>query len=215
LWARSITGHRNIVKNKSSDWFVINISNGVPPFRYRWYIKKISQIMVLALPSNGWYPINGNDENYLRLKGSPTDKISFQLKCEVTDATNTTITSNIILVNYISSDIRPNRILYSKRDNLDLELYPERGNPETTISNYPNPFNPNTKIKYSLSAETSKVKITVYNILGEEIKILVDEEKTQGTYHTNFDGSNLSSGIYFCKITVGKYIKIIKLVLNK
>ena len=70
--------------------------------------------------------------------------------------------------------------------------------------NYPNPFNPVTKIKYSISAVGTQpavsVILKVYDILGNEVATLVNEEKPAGSYEVNFDANNLSSGIYFYKI---------------
>ncbi|MFA8341928.1 MAG: zinc-dependent metalloprotease [Rhodothermaceae bacterium] len=83
-----------------------------------------------------------------------------------------------------------------------------------SISNYPNPFNPATRIKYSLK-QNSRVKIVIYNILGQEVVVLVDEEKEAGIYNTVFDAVNLPSGIYYCRITADNYTKTIKLLLSK
>lgn len=69
--------------------------------------------------------------------------------------------------------------------------------------NYPNPFNPVTKIKFDVpfsGSNTNLVTIKVYNILGKEIKTLVNQSLSPGTYETEFDASSLPSGIYFCRI---------------
>ena len=87
--------------------------------------------------------------------------------------------------------------------------------------NYPNPFNPATKIKYSIPnvAEATlrplHTKLKVYDILGREVKTLVNGEKQSGAYEVEFDASRLSSGIYFYKITAGNFSEIKKLVLLK
>jgi hypothetical protein len=65
--------------------------------------------------------------------------------------------------------------------------------------NYPNPFNPSTKIKYRVPVK-GNVNLTVVNSLGQEIAILVNEEKPAGTYEVDFDATNLASGIYFYRI---------------
>lgn len=70
-----------------------------------------------------------------------------------------------------------------------------------SLSNYPNPFNPNTKIYYSLPKD-GMVRINVYNNLGQKIKEIVNEFKTTGKYYVEFEGSSLSSGIYYYKIEV-------------
>lgn len=64
------------------------------------------------------------------------------------------------------------------------------------LQNYPNPFNPSTVIEYSLS-QNSFVTITVYDILGNEVKILTNNEQKRGSYEIKFDGRGLSSGVYF------------------
>ena len=80
--------------------------------------------------------------------------------------------------------------------------------------NYPNPFNPVTKIKYELAKDV-KVKITVYNILGEVIETAVNEFKRAGSYEISFDGTSLSSGIYFYKIEADDFIETRKMILLK
>ena len=80
--------------------------------------------------------------------------------------------------------------------------------------NYPNPFNPTTTITYSV-AKTSNTKIVVYDILGNEIKTLVNEVKSPGKYSVNFDGENLSSGTYFYKIITDNFIQTKKMILLK
>jgi photosystem II stability/assembly factor-like uncharacterized protein len=80
--------------------------------------------------------------------------------------------------------------------------------------NYPNPFNPSTVIKYSLPAE-SFVTIKLYDLLGREIKTLVNEDKTAGSYSYTFNASDLSSGIYFYRMEAGNFTQSHKLVLLK
>ncbi len=67
--------------------------------------------------------------------------------------------------------------------------------------NYPNPFNPSTTILYELPL-TSKIRLTVFDMLGREVAVLVDEKRAPGTYQISFDGSGLSSGVYFYRIHV-------------
>jgi Secretion system C-terminal sorting domain len=80
--------------------------------------------------------------------------------------------------------------------------------------NYPNPFNPTTVIRYSLS-ENSFISLKVYDILGKEVATLVNEKQNAGTYSFEFNGSNLSSGIYFYKIEAGDFRETKRMVLIK
>ncbi len=80
--------------------------------------------------------------------------------------------------------------------------------------NYPNPFNPSTTIRYNLPNE-SKVKLILFNILGEEIRILVDEFNESGVHTIDVDGRDLNSGIYLYKIEAGTFVQTRKMILLK
>ena len=80
--------------------------------------------------------------------------------------------------------------------------------------NYPNPFNPSTEIKYSIPLK-SFVNIKIFNILGKEVKTLVNEIKDAGEYSINFNAGSLTSGIYFYRISAGEYTSIKKMILLK
>ncbi len=78
--------------------------------------------------------------------------------------------------------------------------------------NYPNPFNPRTTIRYELP-KSSMVTLSVYDILGREVKTLVNEAKQPGTYTVEFDGSGLASGVYFYRLQAGGFVEAKKLLL--
>lgn len=80
--------------------------------------------------------------------------------------------------------------------------------------NYPNPFNPSTIIKFAVP-ERSIVIIKVYNITGEEVMTLINEEKDRGWHEIKFNSNGLSSGIYFCRMQAGNYVSIKKMMLLK
>jgi len=82
----------------------------------------------------------------------------------------------------------------------------------TLEQNYPNPFNPITTIKYQIP-ELSFVTLTIYDVLGSEVVILVNEEKPAGTYKINWYAEKLSSGIYFYRIQAGSFVEMKKMVL--
>ena len=80
--------------------------------------------------------------------------------------------------------------------------------------NYPNPFNPSTKIKYSIP-QSSNIAIKVFDILGNEIETLINEEKPAGTYELTWNAVNLPSGVYFYRLRSGSFVETKKMVLLK
>ncbi|HTX18287.1 MAG TPA: CBM35 domain-containing protein [Bacteroidota bacterium] len=80
--------------------------------------------------------------------------------------------------------------------------------------NFPNPFNPTTTIRFSL-ASASKVSLIVYNILGQKVATLVNGTLNAGEQSYVFDGSSLSSGVYYYRLTAGSYVKSAKMILLK
>lgn len=88
------------------------------------------------------------------------------------------------------------------------------GESASLCQNYPNPFNPVTSIKYSVMSNQN-VKLIVYDNLGREIETLVNEKQSPGTYEVKFDGSNITSGIYYYTLTAGEFKGTKKLILLK
>ena len=82
------------------------------------------------------------------------------------------------------------------------------------MQNYPNPFNPITTINYSVP-KTSNVSLVVYDVIGREIKTLVNGEKLPGNYNVQFNGSDLSSGVYFYVMRAENFIDTKKFILLK
>jgi hypothetical protein len=82
----------------------------------------------------------------------------------------------------------------------------------TLEQNYPNPFNPTTTIGFGIP-EKGNIKLSVLNILGEEIRVLLNEEKEAGYHSVDFDASELPSGVYFYKLQAGNYINTKKMIL--
>lgn len=136
-----------------------------------------------------------------------------------------------------NSDLLHNSVISLAFDNLDnlwigtrngISVYKEGGvilsveekNEEqistnyTLSQNYPNPFNPSTTIEYSIP-KRSHITIKVYDLLGREVATLINEEKPAGNYSITFDASNLSSGVYFYKLTAGTFNQTKKLILVK
>jgi len=80
--------------------------------------------------------------------------------------------------------------------------------------NYPNPFNPATTISYSIK-EKGLVTLKVFDILGKEVAVLVNEEQIAGSYNLKFDASSFASGIYFYTLKAGQFISTKKMILLK
>jgi hypothetical protein len=80
--------------------------------------------------------------------------------------------------------------------------------------NYPNPFNPTTKIEYSIPVQ-AQVVLKIYNIVGQEVATLVNEVQKAGIHNVKFGASNLSSGVYFYRLTAGDFTSVKKMVLLK
>lgn len=80
--------------------------------------------------------------------------------------------------------------------------------------NYPNPFNPTTKINFSI-AKAGFVSLKVYDILGNEVSSIVNEQLSQGAYSVDFNGSALSSGVYFYRIRTSDFSEVKRMYLVK
>jgi hypothetical protein len=95
--------------------------------------------------------------------------------------------------------------------------------------NYPNPFNPSTLIRYTIAgsredqpasglaggAGSKEARLVVYDLLGREVAVLVNERKVPGSYQVRFDGSGLASGVYFCRLQAGSFVQMRKMIITK
>jgi hypothetical protein len=80
--------------------------------------------------------------------------------------------------------------------------------------NYPNPFNPSTSIKFSIPT-SEFVTLKVYDVLGNEMATLVNEQKAPGTYEVRFEAGDLASGVYVYRLQAGNFTQTRKLMLMK
>jgi hypothetical protein len=80
--------------------------------------------------------------------------------------------------------------------------------------NYPNPFNPTTTIQFDIP-KAPLVMLKVYNVLGQEVATLVNEKREAGRYEVEFDGSRLTSGVYFYKLVADDFVAVKKFILLK
>jgi len=84
----------------------------------------------------------------------------------------------------------------------------------TLHQNYPNPFNPSTTIQYGIK-DRSLVELVLYDVLGRQVEVLVQEEQDAGYYKIHFNAGSLASGIYFYRLQAGSFVETKKMVLMK
>lgn len=84
----------------------------------------------------------------------------------------------------------------------------------TLYQNYPNPFNPSTTISYQLP-EKNFVNLRVFDMLGREITLLVNEEQEKGSHQIRFTPTHLSSGVYLVRLTAGNFLQTTKIIYSK
>jgi hypothetical protein len=96
------------------------------------------------------------------------------------------------------------------------QLVDLKGNPDKfeLNQNYPNPFNPSTQLSYDLKTD-GNVKLTVFNLVGQSVRVLVDGYQTAGYYEVTFDANDLPAGIYLYKLQVGDYSSVKRMTLVK
>jgi len=82
------------------------------------------------------------------------------------------------------------------------------------FQNFPNPFNPSTKISYKIKKE-GNVSLTVFNLVGQEVSVLVNEKQSAGNYEVEFDASELTSGVYLYKLQVNGYTSVKRMTVLK
>jgi photosystem II stability/assembly factor-like uncharacterized protein len=125
--------------------------------------------------------------------------------------------------NFVDSDILNDKVLYRLKQidfdgkyeySKEILINIEAPKSFSLSQNFPNPFNPSTKIKYSIST-TCFVKLKIYDILGRELLTLVNEQQNPGSYENIFNGTKYSSGIYFYELQAGDYLERKKLTFIK
>ncbi|MCZ6701747.1 MAG: T9SS type A sorting domain-containing protein, partial [Ignavibacteria bacterium] len=181
-----------------------------------WYILTIQDII--------WS--NVNVEN-VKIELSLTDGMSWETIVDSIPSTglyswfiNTSISSFDCLIRI--SDVTDENVFDVSDDVFTLDLFASvedyfgDGIPTeyNLIQNFPNPFNPSTTIYYSIP-ELTNVVLKVYDVLGNEVSILVNKVKPIGNYEVKFNSTSLPSGIYFYKLQAGSFVETKKMVLMK
>ena len=134
--------------------------------------------------------------------------------------------SNLISSTYIwlPLTMNNNKPVITWYDSWDLSIFDETTDVEDDeksipneyllSQNYPNPFNPTTSIEYQVIS-SEHVTLKVYDVLGREVSILVNEQKTPGNYKVTFNGNSLASGVYFYQLHAGNYVSTKKMIFMK
>ena len=139
-----------------------------------------------------WPQYNSTTDTYLEINATPDGSLSGvrTAKCDFWDQA----------VGYVTE-------VSDKTDTKHVSYF-------SLSQNYPNPFNPNTTISYAIP-ENGFVSIKIYDLLGNEVKTLVNGYKEAGMHSINFEGGRLASGIYFYRMQAGNFVKTKKFILMK
>ncbi len=208
--------------------FTANVSGGITPYSYSWQIyypcdymsmsdnsfKDSSGGIILAPPCGYWEPLATKQATVVRY-----DTRDFILKSTVTDShiyTNSAYDTHSVTITgggmYLAGTNNNNNFLNKVESSNQIEsLVPVD---YQLFQNYPNPFNPSTIIIYSLKSPGS-VKLSVYDVSGKLVKVLVDENQGPGFHNVSFNGNNLSSGVYIYRLETNDYSSIKKMLLIK
>lgn len=135
--------------------------------------------------------------SYIDYNLQDSNTYSYRVKCITPD--NQVAYSDSVTITYLTTSI-------SDKYNLPSEY--------SLSQNYPNPFNPVTTINYSIPT-SSDVKLIIYDLLGRKVQELVNEFQSSGNYSIQFNGDNLSSGIYFYALKSGDFYQVRKMILLK
>lgn len=156
---------------------------------------------IIACGSNGTIIKSTDNGDTWFLQSSPTSEDLFSASA-FSNSIHFAVGNNGIVLKTIDGGGNPVNI----EDVMDMPLQFE------VHQNYPNPFNPTTKIKYAIP-NFGFITLQVYNLLGEVVATLVNEQQPAGNYEVSFDAANLSSGIYLYKIQAGNYTDVKKMIL--
>ncbi|MCP5063961.1 MAG: T9SS type A sorting domain-containing protein [Ignavibacteriae bacterium] len=203
----SISGPTYLSSYQTGTW-TANPTGGILPYHYQWWYRypsggeKKDDDGSKKPPSGIWFKIGDDSPTISRY-----DDENFELKCDVTDAENTTKTAYKTV--YVSSGAKSQ--LAKESPSTIENLLPEE---TKLLNNYPNPFNPTTTINYQLK-ENGFVTLKVYDILGKEVAELVNENKSAGYYNVTFNANNLTSGLYIYRLSVNGFVENKRMMLTK
>lgn len=193
-----------------------NVSGGYPPCTYEWFYKwdcgnndaiyaegkNIIQPYALC---DTWMPINGANSATLNFYLCGGD---CYLRVDVRDATMQFVEAEYFVAGV--GGIEP-KLAANIEEGKNFNAVPGKFD---LFQNYPNPFNPSTSISFSIPVK-SFVTLKVYNVLGDEVAVLINDYRERGNYMINFDASELPSGVYIYQIRTNAYTQSKKMLLIK
>ncbi|MBX7045271.1 MAG: T9SS type A sorting domain-containing protein [Ignavibacteria bacterium] len=139
----------------------------------------------------------------------------------ICDAKNFTVSGSLFiyggtgnLEQSFTTGIAPRRVIFDRTSTVNINQISEIASGYSLKQNYPNPFNPFTKIIFSIP-KNEQVSLKIYDSNGREINTILDEAKAKGTYEVSYNGSELSSGVYFYKLNTPSFSSVKKMTLVK
>lgn len=220
----TISGPTALEQNEDAV-FNCQATGGNPDYTYQWEYKKT--LWSRAIPGNIWYQIGTNSSQLTIQAPNNGDYRPTTVRCFVKSKLNGQLLKLIISQehtfyydggqkNILNEDLlSPNTFSESSKPVEKILIQNKSSNPETgLLGNYPNPFNPTTTIKYYLE-KASDVKLAIFNIQGEQVYKCPTKFQAAGIHQFKFQGNNLASGIYFCRMRVNGKIYTRKMFLLK
>ncbi len=153
------------------------------------------------------------DEDFEELVIDETDIVDTEFKASELSS-GTTYFWRVEAINEVGGSGWSESLSLSTKDLVSVDGEGEVPDEFALGDNYPNPFNPDTRIRYDLP-EQANVRLEVYNILGEHVRTLVDQSQQAGRYEITFDASNLSSGTYIYRIEAGNFVETKQMMFVK
>lgn len=203
----SITLNGNTAFAGTGSGVYISIDSG-----YTWSQTSLNNELILSLAVSGSNVIASTELHGVYV--SEDNGVSWIQRNE--GLGNITIHALRIANNYIFAGASANGVYRRPLGNLVgiNQLTNEVPSVISLSQNFPNPFNPLTSIKFSVF-KNENVNITIYNSAGKQVEVLINENMKPGEYETTWDGSEMSSGVYFYTITTSAFIETKKMILIK
>ncbi len=213
----SISGPYLLSAGQQATW-TASVHGGRKPYSYRWakmrYCDDNAPLGIRAIPCNGWGDAGGGRSF------TSSFNSSHRLRLTVTDANRTskTVYKQVLVTEYGPPPDDPGGLSASYKQtagealqNSSLTALPET---YALASNYPNPFNPSTEIRFTLP-EASAVSLIVYDVMGREVERLLDKTLGAGYHEARWDATGLPSGVYLYRIEAGAFAQTRRMTLLK